>query len=319
MCKPCKTNPVYIDISGKKFCQKHFLNLYEKKIVYTIRRFSLISKDEKGKDKKGKDGKICVAVSGGKDSMALLYFLYKYAKIRRKKIFVLTIDEGIKGYREKTIVNMGRLCKKLKIDFKIASFKDEFGFTLDDVANLIKQKKLGVKICYVCGILRKWLLNKYAFKLDAQKLATAHCLNDESQTIIVNWLKGNVELLARQGPLSGIKQREKLVQRIKPLYFCTEKENMLYCILNNIKINSDECKYIESYRLYVRNFLNKFEEKHKGTHYAIINTFLALAPLLKEKYKDVEINFCKTCGFPSAREKCRACILVEKIKNFRNQ
>ncbi|MEM2768690.1 MAG: TIGR00269 family protein [Candidatus Pacearchaeota archaeon] len=306
-CIYCNNNPVYIDISGKKFCGNHFIRLYEKKIIRTINKFKLINKNDK----------IIVAVSGGKDSMALFYFLSNYCKERNIDIQALTIDEGIKEENKK-ISYIKKYAKDFGVRLNITSYKDEFGFSLDDIAKLIKEKKINYTTCYVCGVLRRWLINKYAFKLGATKLATGHCLNDEAQTVIINFLKGNASLLARGGVLSGIKTRKKFVQRIKPLYFCSEKENNIYCSLKKMNIITGKCKYINSYRLNVRNFLNDFEEKHRGTYYAIINTYLEILPLLKTKYKDEseELNYCSICDFPSSGEICSACKLINEIKKY---
>jgi len=308
MCRECLKNAVYMDLSGKRLCKNHFIKYYEKKVSRVIRRFNLINKNDK----------IVVAVSGGKDSTALLHFLHKYSKRRMNNITALIIDEGIKGYRNKTLKQLEDYCKSNKISLKIASFKKEWGFDLDAIVKLIKEKKLKINACYACGVLRRYLINKYALELKATKLATAHCLNDEAQTIIINFLKGNPELLLRAGPVSGIKEYKGFVQRIKPLYLCTEKENMLYCMLNNIAIDFNECKYLESYRLYVRNFLNSLEAKYPGSHHAVINTFLAIKPSLKkynaDKKDKLKIAKCKNCGFLSSRDLCKACEIVKQIK-----
>ncbi len=308
MCKQCIKNPVYIDLSGKLLCKNHFIKLYEKKIKKAIRKYNMLDKDLRKE-------RIIVATSGGKDSTALLHFLQKYCKERdSRNLMALAVDEGIAGYRDKTLKELKDYCKKNKIPLTIISFKAEFGFNLDEAVKIIKKKKLKLNACFVCGVLRRYLINKYALKLKATKLATAHCLNDEAQTIITNFLKGSPELLARAGPISGIMPRTGFVQRVKPLYFCTEKENMLYCLLNNIKISFNECKYLESYRLYVRNFLNNFEKNHPGCMHAIVNTFLAIEPLIKQKYKNNDLLKCDSCGFPSARNLCKACEIIKIIK-----
>ncbi|MBU2496645.1 MAG: TIGR00269 family protein [Nanoarchaeota archaeon] len=307
MCKKCESNPVYILDNGKKLCNSHFTRYYEKKVFRTIAKYSLLEKGDK----------IAVAASGGKDSTTLLYILKKFCKERRFcKVEALAIDEGIKGYRDKSLSDLKKFCKKNKIKLHVFSFKKEFGFSLDEILIKARKKKIKLNSCYICGILRRYLINKYARKLKFTKLATGHNLDDEAQTIIMNQFKGNVALSANLGPKTGTSEDESFAQRIKPLYLCTEKENMIYSFIHNIVPHYTECPYQESYRFTIRDFLNKFEAKNPGIKNSIVKSFLEFLPLLKKKYKDKKtLKKCKKCKEPSSKDTCKTCELLAILKN----
>lgn len=303
MCKDCKENPVIrLTNSNISLCKKCFERYFEKKAFKTIRQFNLIDKKDS----------IVVAVSGGKDSLSTLNILNKLASTQRDlKLTAILIDEGIKGYRDKTIRTAKEYCKKNKINLKIYSFKEEFGYSLDEMI-----KKLNEKPCTVCGVLRRQLLNKKARLLKATKLATGHNLDDETQSILMNQFRRNIETSARLGPITGVLRTKAFIPRIKPLYFLTEKEAMTYAFLKNLNTEFVECPYSsDSYRADVRDWINSFEEKYPGTKHSILTAFLEILPLLKEKYKTIDkIKHCKICKEPCSQEICTACSFLEKLR-----
>jgi len=298
MCKFCETKPVIELISGRRLCKFCFIKYFEKKALKNISKYNLIEKGDN----------ILVGVSSGKDSITTLSILHKLSKERKYfKISALAIDEGIKGYRN--LKNLKRYCKENKIRLHIINFKDEFGYTLD---NLIKKFKF--MPCSVCGVFRRYLLNKYARKLKADKLATGHNLDDEAQSIIMNYFRDNLETSARLGPITGIVRDKRFAPRIKPLYFLTEKETALYALLKKYPIKFNECPYsLSTFRAHVRNLLNEFENNHPGTKYSIVNSFLEILPLLKDKYRE-KIGVCKECKEPTSSEICKVCELRMRIK-----
>jgi len=176
-------------------------------------------------------------------------------------------------------------------------------------------KILDVKPCTICGIFRRYLLNKKSKELNFTKLATGHNLDDEAQSIIMNQFKNNIQATARLGPKVGIKHNKNFVQRIKPLYLCTEKEVATFAFVNNLLDDFVECPNIpKSYRAQIRDMLNNFENKNPGTKYAIINSFLQILPNLKQRFKDQEVNYCIKCGEAASKDKCNACRYAEKLE-----
>ncbi|MBN2422553.1 TIGR00269 family protein [Candidatus Woesearchaeota archaeon] len=290
-CSKCNNKPVYL---RPDLCKQHFIEYFEDKVKSTIKKFKLFEKKNK----------LIVATSGGKDSLTCLYLLTKL----NYHAVALIIDEGIKGYREHTMSGLKRFCEKNKIKLTSVSFKKEFGFTLDRIL-----KKTDQNACTVCGILRRYLLNKYSQKYEV--IATGHNLDDEAQAILMNLLRNNMGLLARLGPATGISAKKKFTKRVKPLYFCSEKEVMIYTILKNIKPEFIECPYVTtSYRAKIRDILNNYEFKYPGTKTRTIGSFLGINKKLKKQYGQTKQNYCSICDQPSASKICNNCSLLKKIK-----
>lgn len=298
----CNSKPVIEIYSGGKLCRQHFTGYFESKVLKTIRQFGLIGKEEN----------LGVALSGGKDSLTVLHILKKLSVQNPKiRISAIAIDEGIAGYRERTLKTAKKFCEENKIFLNVFSYKEEFGLALDEML-----KVLDAKPCTICGIFRRHLLNKKSRELKLTKLATGHNLDDECQSILMNQLKNNIEASARLGPKVGIAQDGLFVQRIKPLYLCTEKEVTTYAFVNGLLDDFAECQNVsQSFRAQVRDMLNDMEQKFPGTKYSIANSFLQMLPLLKQKFKYGAVKVCAKCSEPSSNGICNACIYLERLKS----
>jgi len=292
-CQRCrKTAVIYQKYSNTHLCKAHFIEDVERRIKRDIRKFRMI---ERG-------NRIAVALSGGKDSIVLLYVLHKIFQNRKDlEITAITIDEGIKGYREHTLKHAAELTDELGISHWIRSFKEGFGTTLDELT-----RKKNHAACTLCGVLRKNLLNKTARELGAHKLAIGHNLDDEAQTILMNYLRGDMDRLKRMLP--GVIQ-PGLIMRIKPLRSIPEKEVALYGYLNNLPVSTDECPYAgEALRNEIREMLNNYEVKHPGTKYSLLGGLDVISQSLPPP--NTQIVLCERCGEPSSEAVCRTCRLL---------
>ena len=303
VCKNCLEKPV-INLTNNniKLCKQHFIRYFERKVLNLIKEYKLVERNDK----------VGVALSGGKDSLTVLNILNNLKKkIRIFDLEAIAIDEGIKDYRDKTLITAKKFCEDNKIKLHIFSYKKEFGDTLD---NFLKKSKF--KSCSVCGPFRRYLLNKKSKELGFNKLATGHNLDDEAQTIMMNYFRRNIETSARLGPITGIVKDKRFIRRIKPLYFMTQKEVATYAFLKGLIDEFNECPHSsDSYRGDVMEMLNNFEAKYPGTKHSIITSFVEMLPLLKENYKNfMPINECKSCGEPCSQEICQTCKIVEILK-----
>jgi uncharacterized protein (TIGR00269 family) len=301
-CSFCRDESVYFRRNeGHYYCKKHFIKNIEKRMKRTIRINKLIENGDR----------IAVTVSGGKDSGNVLFLLNKIFKTNPKiKIFAITLDEGIKGYRNKSVKKSEILCKKLGVKQHIFTFKKEFGLSVDELS-----KKMKSGYCGSCGLLRRYLLNKKARELKATKLATGHNLDDECQSILMNVLKGDLLRLVRAGPMPILAKHEKFVPRIKPLINIPEEESELYAKINGIPFFPKKCVYSidNPLRGQTRKFLNDLDKSSPGIKYNLYESSLKIIPFIRTKFKSGKIDLCKKCGEPSSQEVCKVCELIEKL------
>jgi len=292
--------------SGLHLCKKHFIEDVERKVKRRIRKKRMIEQGDK----------IAIALSGGKDSSALLILFKKITKMRRDvELVAISVDEGIAEYRPKTLERAKSLADKLNVPHIIRSFEDVYGNSLDELVKKAEKKYGLMGGCSLCGVLRKRLLNSISREIGATKLAVGHNLDDEAQTILMNYLRGDVERLLR---LSPRKEREEFIPRIKPLVEVPEKEVALYSLLHGVEIEHEECPYAsESYRFDVRDFLNYFEMGHPGTKYSLLRGYEKLIDMIgvmdtlpKEFF---ELSSCVRCGEPTSGKMCKVCEILEKL------
>ncbi|HZX45466.1 MAG TPA: tRNA 2-thiocytidine biosynthesis TtcA family protein, partial [Candidatus Nanoarchaeia archaeon] len=172
---------VYISQSGQKLSNKAFLDYFEKKVRKTIRVWGLLGKKEK----------ILVACSGGKDSTTALYLIKKIvAGNRNISVEAIHVDPSIGEYSKINRENIVRFCSENGIKLHLTSFREEFGYSLCYIKGLVKE----YKSCRVCGILRRYILNKKAKEASATKIVTGHNLDDEAQNVIMNIFQNHVEI-----------------------------------------------------------------------------------------------------------------------------
>ncbi len=297
-CQSCRKDAV-ISSSEGRYCAVHFQKNFEDRVIGTIKKYKLISKGEK----------IAVANSGGKDSLSLLYILSKYFS-KTNRIVSVTIDEGIHGYRNKTIETMEEHCKRLGIDYKIYSYKDFFGKPMDEITRV----KEGIP-CATCGTLRRYLINYAAMDVGADKVATAHNMDDEAESVLMNLLQNDLGKLLRLGPYSGIVKSDGFVPRIKPFMFIGEKETMLFSILRGIDALHTPCFYAGlGFRGMISRKVKELESFSPGSKREIVTKIIALKEKYGESYGgDAEIGRCEQCGSPASSRLCDACTIKNEL------
>jgi uncharacterized protein (TIGR00269 family) len=280
---------------------KEFIEDFEERVKDTIEKYNLIDKKDK----------VMVACSGGKDSTTLLYLLNKFG-YHVEGIF---IDLHLGNYSKTNLRNVKSFCKKNKIKLHEFSFRGEFGYSVCYMKSILKSKNIILSSCNICGILRRWLLNRKTRELKATKFVTGHNLDDEIETILMNFFNGNINLITRIGPNVGVTKNEKFVPRIKPLYFVTNEETTRYSKLMKFPVLYEKCPCsVDAHRGNFRRFVKEIEEKYPGTKNRIINNFLEILPEMRKFYKtDKKINYCGFCGEPSSNNICNACSLFKKL------
>ena len=306
-CTACKNRKAFFfrPYSGEKLCKKCFVKSIEAKVRATIGKYQMF----------GFDDRIAVAVSGGKDSISLLHILAKTEREHpHASLVAVTVDEGIKGYRNEALAIAAANCKKLAIKHHVVSFKEIFGFTLDEIINRAERKgERALTSCTYCGVLRRRAINVAAREVGADKVATAHTLDDEVQTGLMNIFRGDLLRLAREKPVTD-EAHPRLVRKVKPFCEVPEKESTLYAYVKNFRFQDTPCPYAsEALRNDVRVMLNRMEEKHAGTKFTVFKSMERMRPVLDELVEKEKFKECVECGEPSSLDLCRTCEMLRQI------
>ena len=304
-CSKCGEKAVtFIRYNGNHLCQDHLEEYVERRVKTEIRH--QINLDG--------IGHIAVALSGGKDSSVTLRILADILAPRSDiDLSAITIDEGIKGYRQKTLKKAKTLTKSIGITHHIVSFKDEFEITMDAIAADVGDKTA----CTFCGVLRRKCLNKTAKGIGANVIATGLNLDDTAQSIMMNFTRADVERMARLGPHSKV--QPGLIPRIQPLRSIPEKEVYLYAMLRNVPFSDETCPYAnDAIRNQYRDIIDRMEARTPGTRHSILASYDAILPLLRDHFLASSLNLC-SCGEPTPKKRCMACELLENIRGQDDQ
>jgi len=288
--------------SGQSLCSDCFIESIQKKVLKDIRKYKLLEKGDK----------VLLGLSGGKDSVMLLDILNSLKKRNIIELVVVTIDEGICGYREDGVEIAVKNTEKLGVNHRVVTFKEYFGRTLDEIISKNSLKEGRRIACTYCGVFRRWIFNRVAREEGATKIATGHNLDDETQSIVMNYLEGNIQNLTRIGAKSE-SQNNMFTVKIKPLREIPEKEIGLYVVAKGLNVHFAGCPYAdESFRSEIGSFIKNLSKEHPTIMYSTLRGFDKIKPVLKSEFSKESINnACERCGEPSARTLCKACSFLK--------
>ena len=265
-CSKCRRDAViYQRYSGLHLCEQHFNRDFEAKAKRAIREHRWIVSGDT----------VAVALSGDKDSSAVLYFLHRLLRDRRDvRLMAITVDEGIAGYRDPARARA--IAESIGVPWVTATFRDEYGITLDEI---VDRKGTGLS-CSCCVTLRRTLLDRLARGEGATKIACGFNLDDEARLVLENVLRGDLEQFTRPGGEEG----EGLVPRIKPFMYIPEREVALYASLHVEGFDLADRPYAgDALREDVREILDDYTSRHPATKYSLVN----LGEALREALSDV--------------------------------
>ena len=305
-CSKCHKEPsVYFRAySGEYLCKKCFIHSIEEKAARTISKHSMIKYGEC----------VAVGVSGGKDSLSLLYVLKRMFDDHDRKpedLIAVTIDEGIEGYRDESLQIVKDFCAQLGVQGKVLSYKDLFGVSMDDAMVLRPSEKMSS--CSMCGTFRRRAIDLAAESVGADIVATAHNLDDQLQTFMINLLAGDVERIGWIHPepveyASGMK-------KIKPFIELYEHEIVFYALQREIPFQSEECPYMnESIRTDLREFFNRMEKEHPGIKNNAYASMVKVSEKLRATAEPRGYRKCTVCGRDATGDVCSVCKTVGALK-----
>jgi cytoplasmic tRNA 2-thiolation protein 1 len=298
-CDKCEKQAVYTrKYSGEKLCSGCFSNSILRKTAKTISKYNMIKNNEL----------VAVAVSGGKDSLALLSIINHMAVTHNFRIKAITIDEGIPGYRNEALEIVEKFCAKLNVEHKVFSYKELFDLTLDEALDLRGNEK--TSSCSICGTLRRRAIDHAAKDISADVIATGHNLDDTLQTFVINMLSGDINKIGWMDPDTS----NNSLRKIKPFCEIYEAEIVFYAFTNNIPFQSEPCPHMnEGIRTGIREFLNSLESKHSGIKNNLYQSIIKVSQIVRDTNCKQKI-ICSKCGSECTGRICAVCNMVLKLK-----
>lgn len=282
--------------TGLLVCRSCFFLVFETEIHETVLASNLFSRGDK----------VAIGASGGKDSTVLAYVMktlndrYDYGL----DLFLLSIDEGITGYRDDSLETVKQNSEEYGLPLKVLSYKDLYGWTMDDIVETIGKKNN----CTFCGVFRRQALDRGAAALGVDHIVTGHNADDIAETVLMNVLRGDISRLSRcteivtqtpasagdsgQGCGGGAQEDDDDdddvdpasaavdflgIKRSKPFKYAYEKEIVLYAYFKSLTYFSTECIYSpNAYRGYARAYLKDLEAIRPSAIVDIIHSGEAL-------------------------------------------
>lgn len=298
-CRTCR-GPAIIDLPrhNANFCAEHFMQLCRRQTVKAIEDFDMIARSDR----------VLVAVSGGKDSLAVWDLLLELGYDAHG----LYIGLGIGEYSESSRRYAEDFAKSRNLLLHVVSVPDEHGFDIPTAA-----KATGRVPCSACGMSKRHIFDQIAREKGYDVLVTGHNLDDEAAVLYGNVLRWDIDYLARQLPV--LPARNGFPKKVKPLIRLTEREMAAWCIIRGIDYIVEECPLAAGNRhLHYKDSLNSMEENSPGSKATFYLGFLErMAPLLSSTARaSVEtLKICSRCGAATGSttdDSCAFCRLAER-------
>lgn len=255
-------------------------------------------------------GTIAVALSGGKDSAVALALAHRYFHRRPTvRVVALTVDEGIAGYRPRTLRAAAELTERLGVEHRIVRAERALGTTTDAAAAGLP----GTIPCSFCGVWRRQLLNRAARDAGADAVVLGFNLDDLAQTVLMNLVRGDLDRLVRMAPHRV--PQPGLVPRIAPLALVPEREVFLYARLSGLPFDHAECPHAHrASRNLFREIVWQLEDALPGTRQSLLRTHARLVERWLAAADAGAPRRCRSCGEPSTGERCRACEYLRGVR-----
>lgn len=219
------------------------------------------------------------------------------------ELFLLSIDEGIAGYRDHSLETVHRNKVSYALPLTIVSYKELYGWTMDEIVAQIGRRNN----CTFCGVFRRQALDRGALLLGCTKVVTGHNADDVAETVLMNLFRGDVNRLGRcADAVTG--DEGSAVQRSKPFRLTYQKEIVLYAHLKKLDYFSTECTYAgEAFRGGARALLKDLERIRPRAILDIVRSGEAMALGKEVKERQKIVGKCSQCGYIASQSLCKAC------------
>lgn len=305
-CRKCHDRAViYMRHHKLALCKNHYIEWFPLQTERVIRKFKMFKRDDT----------VLVAVSGGKDSLALWDILLRLGY----KAEGLYLDLGINTTKQysKTSLEMIKefVSSHNNPPLHVEHISHKLGVGIPEITELVRRGS--DKPCSICGLIKRHEINRIARQYDYPVVATGHNLDDEVAVLFQNTLQWQTEYLRRQYPV--LQEEQGLVRKVKPFCRFYERETAAYALLRNIKYIYEECPFSTgASTIFYKEFLNTIEEKKPGAKLNFYLSFMRAkkrGDLFPAERDTLNLQPCTVCGQPtSAPEYCSFCRLQQQLR-----
>ncbi|MBI3457947.1 MAG: TIGR00269 family protein [Candidatus Rokubacteria bacterium] len=277
------------------FCRDDFLGFFRNQVLETIRRWKMLTREER----------VLVAVSGGKDSLALWDVLHEAGY----QTAGLYIDLGIFDYSRESKAKCQAFAAERGACLVVVAVADEVGAGIPGVKEATRRPT-----CSACGLSKRYIMNRAALEHGFGVVATGHNLDDEAATLFGSTLRWDESSLARQTPVLEV-THPKLVRRVKPLFRLSERETAAYAFLRGIDYIVEECPFARgATSITHKEILNRLEDVSPGAKATFFLNYLERARHLFQAREQVDLRECVRCGQTTTGEVCAFCRLSDQVR-----
>jgi uncharacterized protein (TIGR00269 family) len=274
------------------FCSECFLHHCRQQVRRAIDDYDML----------GRDDRVLVAVSGGKDSLALWDILLDLGYAADG----LYLGLGIEEYSDESARHARAFAGARGAELVEVDLPDEHGFDIPGGARVARRSP-----CGACGLSKRHLFNRVGLDGGYDVVATGHNLDDEAAVLFGNTLRWDTDYLGRQYPV--LPASPGFLRKVKPLVRISERESAAYCVLRSIDYIVDECPMAVGNRhLAYKELLNDLEARAPGTKAAFVGGFFERAHgRFADAAEDAReaLRPCAECGAPTPGEVCAFCRL----------
>jgi len=295
-CRVCRGDAV-IDVRrhNAAFCREHFVVHCREQVHRALRSHRMIEPGDR----------VVVAVSGGKDSLALWDILTSLGVAADG----LYLGLGIGGYSDDSGAFARAYAGDNGVKLHEIDLAADVGFTVPGAAEVTHRAP-----CGACGLSKRHLFNAFAIDHGYDVVATGHNLDDEAAVLLGNVLRWDLEYLGRQQPV--LPQSDGFARKVKPLIRLGERETAAYCVLQGIDYQVEECPMAEGNKhLGYKEILNSVEDRSPGTKAAFLFGFHERGHdrfAADTAARRTELSPCTSCGAPTPGDVCAFCRLRDR-------
>jgi uncharacterized protein (TIGR00269 family) len=288
-CTRCRERAVVeVPRANSAFCGECFTESYVRNLVTRAIRHDRMF---------GHEDRVLVAVSGGKDSLALWDLLLDLGY----QADGMYLGLGIGGYSTRSHEICQAYADSRGAKLIAVDVEEQAGFTIPQAAATKRRPA-----CAVCGLSKRHLFNDVAREHGYDVVATGHNLDDEVAVLLGNVLRWETDFISRQSPvLDG--GHPSLVKKVKPLYRVAERETAAYCVLKGIDYVIEECPLVEgNTQMKYKGLLDQLEARSPGTKHNFLFGFLEKG---KAHFPNERppLKSCTECGSATPGEVCAYC------------